>query len=171
MQVKKRNPFDAPIKRNRQLDTCCYGCKMLPGEVYSGSKRMLPAHWLSCVPTTKFHFAVQLAPDRSSVCFRRTKLHAHDTHTHLFLSFILFFIKNSMAEIHCTSGRRPQNVPRQDNTPNNDSESCFYCASNFLSKDFCNICRLRSTFQSLHHFSSCKPHLLSLTEIGFWGYR
>ena len=41
----------------------------------------------------------------------------------------------------------------------------LWCSSNFFYINFCNICSLRSNFQSVeHHLSSSKPYLLFLTE-------
>ena len=42
---------------------------------------------------------------------------------------------------------------------------CLDTSSNIFTLDFCNICGLRSNFQSVeHHLSSTKSHLLFLTE-------
>ncbi|MPC28281.1 hypothetical protein E2C01_021482 [Portunus trituberculatus] len=56
-----------------------------------------------------------------------------------------------------------KSVPRSDASLS-DNCKCLDTSINFFYINFCNICCLRSNFQSVeHHLSSTKPHLF-LTE-------
>ncbi|MPC82080.1 hypothetical protein E2C01_076725 [Portunus trituberculatus] len=63
------------------------------------------------------------------------------------------------------SGEGTKNVPSSDAFLDNDPKCLGTSLKFFFYINFCNICGLRSNFQSVeHNLSSTKPHLLFLTE-------